>query len=322
MRDFNVVFVDLEHSYLSNKSRPQIGIVSETALASWNALDGKQADCKKVARMFLYLLGRLQDKFVTTDYRALQTLLRQKGIDSNFHLLISYLNEEGARMDTALALFEQKITYFSYKPSLSFDFKSLQVFPQVSNPLEGVEPFCDEGGDVQTALQLFEQGGKLGLTGLSGVLLFQHSKGVDTRWCYQMIETICLKMVDAGGGKGVQISENCISPYLSDGTAGIIYMLLRVDSTKYLPLAEQIAPILLTEFAQSIGLSHGMLGIAAIRLSLYRLTQKTIYIETAYELLMSSLILSDHHPSHQKEALYLLGNYQTELSTYQKGRQV
>ena len=76
------------------------------------------------------------------------------------------------------------------------------------------------------------------------------------------------------------------------------------------------------EFAQYIGLSDGMLGIADTLLTLYSFTQKNIYIETAYELLMTCVVLSDYHPQYKKEILYLLGRYKQELSTYQKGKQL
>lgn len=48
--------IDLEMIYPYGKS--YIPIQSEIALPSWNKLDGKVADCHKVASMILYLAGK------------------------------------------------------------------------------------------------------------------------------------------------------------------------------------------------------------------------------------------------------------------------
>ena len=60
----------------------------------------------------------------------------------------------------------------------------------------------------------------------------------------QGIDYIISNLVNLDGARGVKISEYCISPYLIDGTAGIIQMLLRINPVKYIDLAEELSPIL------------------------------------------------------------------------------
>lgn len=322
--DMNVVFIDLENSYLYGE-RPQVGVFNETSLAKWNNLDGKEADCKKVARMFLYLLGRLHDKFDEKDYAGLETLLKQKGIQSNIHLLITYLNSSGATIDQALSLFEKDIFAQKYQKSLTIDLHSIKELPKEMDFLEETSGIFYGLYDMETSrsnIQAFKREKKLGLNGLAGVLLYLHSVGENVDLIDQIIHYIVGNMVSTNEGKGVQVSEYCISPYLLDGTAGIIQMLLKINPTKYLALSEKLAPVLLTEYAQHIGLCDGMLGLADTLLKLYSFTQKTIYIENAYELLMSCIILSDDHLPYKKEVLYLLGRYKQELLIYQKGKQL
>ncbi|HEK9643482.1 TPA: kinase, partial [Streptococcus equi subsp. equi] len=100
---------------------------------------------------------------------------------------------------------------------------------------------------------------------------------------------------DSDGNRGVLISENSVSPYLSNGTAGIVQLLIYVNSDKYIKDIKNLSESLLVEFAQFSGLWNGMLGIAMTLLQVFRLTNDTLYLEKACELLISSKIMSEHH---------------------------
>ena len=59
--NYKITFIDLENSYVYGDD-PLTGIYSVISLKEWNKVDGKKADCHKLGRMLLYLLGRLQNK--------------------------------------------------------------------------------------------------------------------------------------------------------------------------------------------------------------------------------------------------------------------
>ena len=54
----DLYFIDLENSYQSSES-PTVGIYNDICLKKWNCIEGKKADCYKVANLMLFLLGRL-----------------------------------------------------------------------------------------------------------------------------------------------------------------------------------------------------------------------------------------------------------------------
>ncbi|HEK9907818.1 TPA: kinase, partial [Streptococcus equi subsp. equi] len=75
----------------------------------------------------------------------------------------------------------------------------------------------------------------LGLNGLAGVLFYLSSISYDNEIIEKGIDFILESLVeDSDGNRGVLISENSVSPYLSNGTAGIVQLLIYVNSDKYI----------------------------------------------------------------------------------------
>ncbi|HEK9308170.1 TPA: kinase, partial [Streptococcus equi subsp. equi] len=116
----------------------------------------------------------------------------------------------------------------------------------------------------------------LGLNGLAGVLFYLSSISYDNEIIEKGIDFILESLVeDSDGNRGVLISENSVSPYLSNGTAGIVQLLIYVNSDKYIKDIKNLSESLLVEFAQFSGLWNGMLGIAMTLLQVFRLTNDT-----------------------------------------------
>ncbi|HEK9641506.1 TPA: kinase, partial [Streptococcus equi subsp. equi] len=100
----------------------------------------------------------------------------------------------------------------------------------------------------------------LGLNGLAGVLFYLSSISYDNEIIEKGIDFILESLVeDSDGNRGVLISENSVSPYLSNGTAGIVQLLIYVNSDKYIKDIKNLSESLLVEFAQFSGLWNGML---------------------------------------------------------------
>ncbi len=98
-------FVDLENSYLSNES-PLVGIYNDICLEKWNYIEGKKADCYKIANLILFLLGRLQLKGERdSKIDNIKELLLQKGIDTNIDILIKYLFSDEPDIFTSKKIF-------------------------------------------------------------------------------------------------------------------------------------------------------------------------------------------------------------------------
>lgn len=306
--DGNVVFIDLENSYKYG-TEPIVGLYNDVSLREWNRLDGYLADCHKLGKLFLYLIGRLHNK--TAD---LTSLLLQKGISSQLSDVINALFHPSARIASSIEQLKQLKSSLILRPlyqlSLastfteeeSLDLNQLVLLNHSTIP----ERYDHLLTDDDRLLDQLQRERKLGLDGMSGIILYLYHKGVSKSVIDWAIQYLLAHLTVVDGLKGVKIGKNAVSPYLGNGTAGIILTLLETGNTN---VAEELAPVLLFEFAQFTGIWDGMLGIAYTLLKLFAHTQKDLFLTYARELLISSLAINQDCIKHRQECLYLLAYY-------------
>lgn len=315
--NFNIKFIDLENSYQYG-TKPMVGIYSEISLKEWNQLDGKLADCHKLGNMFLYLMGRLQKNSPDNSSYKLKKLLLQKRVDSNVEELLDYLFSDSATVAQALSIMKNIYSKISnrreYKinisnlPNNNMELEIDKIISFNTNLTTKYDTILKKNGNVVEAL---EEETELGLTGVSGVLVYLKSLNYNQQIIEQGVDFVIKHLVDVNGLKGVQISENAVSPYFYDGISGVIQMLLYVNFEKYRKVISELSKTLMFEFAQFAGLWKGMLGIAITLLNLFNYTHDEKYLEKAEELLISSEILSCGNEKLQTEVLYVLSKYQS-----------
>ncbi|WP_242237549.1 protein kinase domain-containing protein [Streptococcus acidominimus] len=313
-KNFKIYFIDMENSYREHR-KPLTGLYSEISLKEWNMLDGKVADCHKIGNMLLYLIGRLHIKEKPVLVHELRSLLLQKQIDSNLDVLIEYLFTGDADIQTALEILNSSI-YFrkNTTKTLELDFSNVNVESQtfdiiefVSSQEDVIKQYQEKLSDRQSVLSEIKQEKYLGLNGAMGVLVYLKYMQYDEEVIRNGIQFVLdhLTAID-GKYKGVQIAPNAVSPYLYNGTAGIIQALICIDSEKYLKDIYQLSETLIIEYAQSARFLDGMLGIAQTLLKIFTLTPKTQYLETAKELLIASGILAEKDKGLQADYLCVL----------------
>lgn len=165
--------------------------------------------------------------------------------------------------------------------------------------------------DKQLVLSEIKKETCLGLNGAMGVLVYLKYINYDYEIIQNGVEFVLNNLTTIDGKlKGVKISPNAISPYLYNGTAGIIQALLYIDHEKYLQDIRQLAEILNCEYAQFARLLDGMLGIAQTLLKIFVVTKNDGYFENARELLIASGILAEKDKSLRDDYIYVLSLYQ------------
>lgn len=319
---FKVYFVDMENSYMQH-TKPLTGIYSEISLKEWNNIDGKVADCHKIGNMLLYLIGKLHLKEGKIFTNELQNLLLQKQIDCNLHMLIDYLFTDDADIQIALEMLHSTI-YFrkNTTKTLVLNFSTrhcegqdIDIIDFILSQEVVVRNYLQKLNNKKLVLDEIRNETYLGLNGAMGVLVYltyiQYDKEVIKKGVQFVLEN--LTSID-GKFKGVQISPNIASPYLYNGTAGIIQALIYIDSRSYLEDIKQLSETLIVEYAQSARFLDGMLGIAQTLLKTFSLTNNTRYFYTARELLMASGILAERDKRLQVDYLYVLSQYKKHIS--------
>lgn len=314
--DFQVVFVDLEHAYY-DKNQPLTPIYSEIALAEWNELDGKRADCHKVGNLLLYLIGKLHRKPYRQSVRSLEKLLLQKQLKSNIATLIQFLFSDEATMDEALKLLENQIVAKVVPIDYHFNLQEIpasddseSLYHMIAYQQSFLQNYQSVLNDERKVLQMLQAEKTLGLDGAAGALFYLKAIHYDQQVLEKGVDWLLTALSETEDGlKGVAISDTAVSPYLIDGTAGIIHLLLAVNHEKYVKTACQIGEILKVEYAQFANLEKGMLGIALTLVRLFHATQHVQYLQPARELLISSSILVQEQPSLRRELLYVLSQY-------------
>ena len=88
-------------------------------------------------------------------------------------------------------------------------------------------------------------------------------------------------------------STTTVSPYLLDGTSGVIRMLLYIDPFKYKDIILDLSSSILVEYAQFSGYWMGMDGLADTLLAVNKYFPNNEFIVVAKELLITSSILKD-----------------------------
>ena len=317
--NYKITFIDLENSYVYGDD-PLTGIYSVISLKEWNKVDGKKADCHKLGRMLLYLLGRLQNKCEEQRFSNIDKLLLHKGIKSNISKLIKYLNDDSVDIYKALDIFKEIYCCENTDVTFSLNTSNIELLEEKNSFLDCIAIKNNRFDKYNIALkdngklfELLKHEKGLGLNGAAGALLYLNSKISDSALIDQGIDYIISNLVNLDGARGVKISEYCISPYLIDGTAGIIQMLLRINPVKYIDLAEELSPILFFEFAQFVDFCRGMLGISDTLLKLFHYTDNVKYLDAARELIISSAILSETDSKRKKEIAYVISKYKQEL---------
>lgn len=149
----------------------------------------------------------------------------------------------------------------------------------------------------------------LGLNGISGILCYLKQVSYDIGVIYKVVNHILENLIDVNGLKGVSLDSTSISPYLVNGTAGVIRVLLMLDSEKYLTEIKELSRTLMVEFAQNIDFSNGMLGIADTLIEIYKYIPENDYLEYAKELIISSSILSRNNVALTRELKYVVYRY-------------
>ncbi|MBA2796471.1 class III lanthionine synthetase LanKC N-terminal domain-containing protein [Streptococcus porcinus] len=307
------IFIDLENSYLYGSS-PLVGVYSEIGLKEWITKDGKISDCNKVGNLLLFLIGKLHIKNNNILTNELKKLLLQKGIHSNIDNLITYLLSDDATIEQAIYIARNNI--YAYRSDNNYYFndyvitcndwneeltKIISLQEMLINQYSGIL------GQPTEVFNKLKSEPNLGLDGTAGVLLYLHSISYDNVLIEYGIEFILKKLVkDFNGNKGIKISDNSVSPYLSSGTAGIIQLLINVDPIKYISSIKKLSEALMFEFAQFCGIWDGMLGIGITLLQVYEITMDQKYLNKANNLLISSKIMSEHDVKLKYELMYVI----------------
>ncbi|TWS95278.1 kinase [Streptococcus sp. sy018] len=319
-KNLKVTFIDLENSYIYDKS-PLVGVYSEISLIEWNSLDGKVADCHKIGNLMLYLLGRLHIRSNNT-YKPdiLKKLLLQKNIKTNLAEIIDFLFSQSVTITKTIELFENieievnNSIEYNFDMDCIDDLEYLNIVEVISWQKNLIEKYIPLLEDTSSLIKILKEEPKLGLDGVAGIIVYLNYIAYDKSVIEAGIDYILDALVEVDGVKGVKISKVAVSPYLANGTAGIIQMLRLVDFNKYREIIIQLAEGLLIEYAQFPDLWNGMLGIAYTLLYLFDKTHNVTYLNKAKELLINSGILSEQNESLRKEFIYVLSYYKKVTS--------
>lgn len=320
-QNFKVYFIDLENSYL-HETKPLTGVYSEVSLKEWNTIDGKVGDCHKLGNMLLYLMGKLHVKKGNVFVNELRNLLLQKQIDTNIDMLIDYLLTDNANVYTALEMLHS-IIYFRKNttktlvlnlPTISSENQELDIIEFVLSQEATVKHYQRNLNDRKWVLDAIKNETYLGLNGAMGVLVYLKYMQYDEEIIENGIQFILDNLTTVEGRfKGVQISQNTVSPYLYNGTAGIIQGLMYINSVHHLEDIIQLSETLMIEYAQSARFLDGMLGIAQTLLNVFAITKNQDYLATAKELLIASGILAEKDESLQTDYICVLDQYKTYM---------
>lgn len=293
-----IYFIDLEHAYCLQRGI-KTGVYHEVALKSWNELSGKEADCKKLGNLLLYLLARLQltsdNHFELMDnLEVLEHLLERYGIDSKISNLINYLFQAVANVEVAQhivnhlkselkasqALFELHLPDMITEEKIDFiqRLKSINLtLPKYRQALSDESLFCYHMATEP----------RFGLDGLLGSLILLKNK-LSEELFNQGLDYIRRQIVETDSGSALSIGNNCASPYFSNGSAGYIRALLYLDIDYYREEIISLAQSFNFEFAQRADYDNGMLGIADCLLELYNWKMDRAYLDLARKLLLNT----------------------------------
>ncbi|MGV3011402.1 class III lanthionine synthetase LanKC N-terminal domain-containing protein [Streptococcus thoraltensis] len=325
----DIYFIDLEASY-EYKSNPIVGIYNSNSLKNWNNIDGKVSDCHKIGNMILYLIGRLQIKSkLTNELNILNNLLQFYGIESNLDRLIGYLFTPSASIKTAKKILKQINVNVRYNGKF-FVNKKLTILKKqlislnLSTPSLSLNEYIYSNNlnykkylkylDNPIYLRYFIDSEKiLGLDGLAGSLILLNESSCDEDIISYGIKKLIDNIIDTQNGKMIKINNNTASPYLSNGSAGVIKALLNIDPQKYQKIIEELSNSLTVSFAQRPDYWNGMLGIANTLLDVYTITKNKNYLKFAKNLIINSSYYLDSNRLPKNEFIQVF-NYLDDLT--------
>ncbi|MFA9413559.1 hypothetical protein ACERC8_02815 [Streptococcus sp. E29BA] len=319
-------FVDLEYLYQEG-DKPLSGIYHDIALKEWNGLDGKVADCHKVANLLLYCLARLQVKKASelkTNLRILHHLLENYGIKTDLRGFFSYLLSPNANIKTARNLLRMlKMDTVPADFSYELDATALNK-EELTGPsfLSRVSLLNDTFAIYQVSLaqkELFryqvDTASLYGLTGLLGSLILLKDDLPDELLSYGL-DKVQSALVKTTSGEVLSIGNNCASPYIDKGNAGYIQGLMYLDKERYLLNIIKLADTIDFEFAQRPGYNDGMLGIADTLLDVYTLVPDIKYLNTSRKLLLNTSFYVKYGRVDVDEFALVLKKYQDKEATH------
>lgn len=293
----DIYLIDLEHCYNQNSSH-KCKLSHDIALASWNQLAGKEADCHKFANLILYLFAKLHIKENEIfDQRILNNLLNNYGINSNLNILITYLFSPEANIQQAIKIFKQiksqviKKNYHLNMQQTKCKQETCQnnIIEYIQETNNNFNEFIKHQDDFNYQQKLVDATSKLGLDGLMGTLVLLAKQKEDFSNIIEYgINKIQEKLVLIESRKFIPISNKNASPYINNGNAGVIWGLLIIDPIQYEELIIELADGLDCEFAQFPNYFTGMLGIADTLLEVYNFYQKEEYLYYSQKLLLNT----------------------------------
>ncbi|MGT2755888.1 hypothetical protein [Streptococcus ovuberis] len=317
--DDELYFIDLEHVY-HYQSSPLVGIYNDVSLREWNVIDGKVADCHKIGNMLLYVLAKLQvSDGLSHEGDLLELLLNHYGISSNISLLIDYLFSEHATIRQAREILSAiEVTFFKdsfqlknlEEMSIPTDIKAKTLRMRVQELAGDMSLFKESidrlNGDLFK--YLFHSEPSYGLDGSLGKLILCQDYSLPKEWLDYGLDYINKQLHANADGLFLPIGQNKLSPYVNNGSAGLIKVLIHVDQVKYKELILELAKGLRFEFAQFPSYHFGMLGIADALLDVCQLYSKEEYlvfveklvINASFFLAYNRISVSDFYPVWQR----------------------
>ena len=289
-----------------------IPIQSEIALASWNKLDGKVADCYKLGNMILYLAGKFQ---VSTDFEKNISILEEItycfGLKTTIGKVLKYLFSPEANIKVAQKLLrELKVEIHQEETNLNFfqmspvvDFKGLSGIIDVLCP-QFYEFYKNEIRNEIIFYHLDKEK-NIGLDGLLGILYKMVEYSFDDEIIEYIIAKILSSLRDVEKGKSLQFMPGYCSPYLINGSAGVIKVLMTIDIDRFSEIILSLADSLCFEFAQRPGYIDGMLGCIDALLDVYYWTKNKKYLFFAEKQLTIVSIYWSHDSIETLEFVYL-----------------
>lgn len=311
-----VYLVDLENSYTYG-TKPAFGVYNQVCLKEWNDLDGKQGDIKKIGNLILFSLAKLalqstEVEELENTLALLDALLGRYAVESNLSAFIrKVLSDHFSTIDEVLEAFDTiyvrtrdkfgKLKKISGLVATSpFD---IQAYLSKVVPSKAIY----ENASFSSLKFWMDREENQGLAGLAGLLLCikdRQEKYLKAAYQYGM-ELLLSNLIDEKGEKLVRLTETTASPYMVNGSAGVMYLLLQVDPIKHKAVIEGLSKGLHFYFAQRPGYSDGMLGIADIWLRLYEHDHQEEYLVYAEELLLNTLLYVHHKFCSLEEFIYV-----------------
>ncbi|HFU3702344.1 TPA: kinase [Streptococcus suis] len=314
----DIHFVDLENSYIYG-TQPLLGIFHAVALQEWNELDGKLADCRKIGNMILYLFGRLQHTNDKDSKEGILTkLLARYGIKTDIEKVIQYLLKENCTIDEACAMVNSLISikndeHYSLNPQYARLKRALTLSELISE-YSKQDHVLHHPDKLQ---QWIEQEAALGLDGVGSLILYLNQFDPTHKLIHLGVNRILQALIPIDNGIGLPIDSQHVSPYVKNGSSGVIRLLLYLDKQRYKDTIKKLVQSLQFEYAQYSDYHNGMLGIVDTLLVVYEELGYIDCLTRAESMLKNAAIVLDNETD-KTELSYVLGHYFQVLNDKQQ----